>query len=267
MPNVYFAIERLIVKSLSSAWCVRQDGVNAMRQRYPDQSERINFVPTWVDTEVFSPPDDIRKSQLRNQYVEELGIDTHSLWVVSVGRLDSQKDPSLMLAAFDYLVKKGILLTWLVIGDGVLREGLQRQVCEAGLSAQVRFLGLKSPGDIADLLRASDVFALSSAYEGMPMALLEALGSGLPVATTDVGEVRRVVKPGVNGAIAADRSVESFVACLSDVIAHVDQYKGEAAVQAIQDFQPKKVLATVFDNYRLLGRRARESRARTNKIT
>ena len=52
------------------------------------------------------------------------------------------------------------------------------------------------------------------------MALLEALGCGLPAAVTDVGEVRRVVLPGVNGAIAAQRDAAHFAAALDDVLAH-----------------------------------------------
>ncbi|CAM3441391.1 glycosyltransferase family 4 protein [Polaromonas hydrogenivorans] len=258
MPGLYFSIERRAVNALSSAWCVRQEGVRAMHARYPSQAEAIRFVPTWVDTEVFSPLDDAARQALRMRLAAELGLDAGSAWVISVGRLDSQKDPELMLAAVARLVAQGSDLTWLVVGDGVLRAGLERRVADAGLQMRVRFLGLKAPAQIADLMRAADVFALSSAYEGMPMAALEALGSGLPVATTDVGEVRQVVRPGLNGSISADRSEEGFAACLAEVLAQRESYRGEPAVQAIKPFQPAKVLAPVFDTYRQLGRHFRE---------
>lgn len=259
MPELYFSIERLAVNTLSSAWCVHQKGVRAMRERYPNRANQIRFVPTWVDTDVFFPVDETARRTLRRRFSAELGLTTGSSWVVTVGRLDSQKDPELMLAAVARLVAQGTDLTWLIVGDGVLRAGLQRRVAAAGLQARVRFLGLKAQAQVADLLRAADVFALSSAYEGMPMAALEALGSGLPVASTDVGEVRQVVKPGVNGAISADRSEDGFAACLAEVLAQREIFRGDPALHSIQSFQPAQVLGPVFDNYRQL---AQSDRAR-----
>lgn len=257
MPALYFGIERRVVQALASAWCVREEGVRAMRERYPEKADAIRFVPTWVDTEVFYPVAEAARNALRHALATELGIDPRSAWVISVGRLDSQKDPDLLFDAVARLVAEGVDLTWLAVGDGVLRGGLERRVADAGLRSRVRFLGLRSPSQIAELLRASDVFALSSAYEGMPMAVLEALGSGLPVATTDVGEVRRVVHPGLNGAIAADRTPEGFSQCLAQVVAHRNAWRGEPAVQAVQPFRPAQVLAPVFANYRNLGERNR----------
>lgn len=256
LPGLYFWIERRVMASLASAWCVRQEGVAAMKARYPQQAERIHFIPTWVDTDVFSPASDDTREPMRMELAREFLIDPASQWIVSVGRLDRQKDPGLLLKAFARLVADGLNVSWLVIGDGVLRPGLERQVQDAGLASRVRFVGLKAPPSIAKVLRAADVFALPSAYEGMPMALLEALGSGLPVATTDVGEVRRVVKPGVNGHIAETADVQSFAACLAKTLLNSCHLRGEAAVQSTQAFRPAQVLAPVYENYRLLGHAA-----------
>lgn len=253
LPGLYFSIEQRVVNALSSAWCVRQEGVRAMHERYPAQANNIRFVPTWVDTAVFSPLAHAPRLALRQRLGAELKVDTGAAWVISVGRLDRQKDPELLLAAIARLAAQGIDLAWLVVGDGMLRATLERQVAEAGLKARVHFLGLRTPAQIAGLLQVADAFALSSAYEGMPMAALEALGSGLPVATTDVGEVRQVVQPGINGEISVDRSVENFAACLATVLARRESYRGTPAVKATNPFQPLKVLAPIFENYRQLG--------------
>ncbi|MCC6441654.1 MAG: glycosyltransferase [Rhodanobacteraceae bacterium] len=255
MPWMYFTVERWVVQSLSSAWCVRQAGVRSMHERFPYKADAIRFVPTWVDTAVFSPIDDARRQVQRRKLALELSLDIGSVWVVSVGRLDSQKDPALLLDAVARLAGENTDLNWLVVGDGVLRASLEQQVASAGIGARVRFLGLMAPTQIAELLQVADVFALSSAYEGMPMAVLEALGSGVPVATTDVGEVRQVVKPGINGEIASERSAQGFAKCLGTVIARRSYLRGDPAVQAIQAFQPEQVLAPVFANYRRLAGR------------
>lgn len=253
LPGLYFRIEGAVVRALSSAWCVRQEGVQALRERFPAQAEVIRFVPTWVDTDVFSEPDEAGRQRLRAETAQAVGVPLESAWVISVGRLDRQKDPELLFAAFARLVAEGRDLIWLAVGDGALKPGLQRLVEEAGLRSRVRFVGLQSPASIARLLAASDVFALSSAYEGMPMAVLEALGTGLPVATTDVGEVRRVVKPGWNGAISAGHEAEAFAACMAQVLSGADHLRGKPAVEAIGPYQPERVLAPIYENYRRLG--------------
>ncbi len=263
LPGLYFGIERRVVSGLSSAWCVRQEGAQALRERFPAQAATIRFVPTWVDPENFAPVDEDERRRRRAAIAAELGLDPRAQWIVSVGRLDSQKDPALLAGAVARLAAQGRDVAWLVVGDGVLRGALAAQVEADGIAPRVRFLGLQAPAAIARLLTACDVYALSSAYESMPMAVLEALGTGLPVATTDVGEVRQVVRPGVNGAIAASRDLEAFAACLDDVLCHCGQYRGEPALHAVERFRPADVLRPVYDNYRELGTKGK-SGERTN---
>lgn len=262
MPGVYFGIERRVVRQLASAWCVRQEGVEAMRSRFPEKADVIRFVPTWVDTEVFTPPTLDERGALRVRFASEHGLDTGSAWIISVGRLDSQKNPRLMLDAVARLHAQGRDVHWLVVGDGVLRPDLERAAVEAGIAGRMKFLGLMSPAHIAQWLRSADVFALSSAYEGMPMALLEALGSGLPVVTTDVGEVRRVVKPGGNGEIVAVHEAPAFADALSRVLDAAMSLRGEPALKAIQPYQPAAVLEPVYENYRRLAADARRAQQR-----
>lgn len=252
-PSIYFGLERKIFSGLSSAWCVREEGAKSLQARYPSLANHISFVPTWVDTEVFSPCPEETRHALRSAFEKEQGLDARARWIITVGRLDTQKDPMLMLAAFQKLLQSGMAANWLVVGDGVLRSDLESAVNAAGLADHVRFLGLQPPSTIANYLRAADVFALSSAYEGMPMAVLEALGCGLPVATTDVGEVRRVVFPGVNGNIAARRDTSSFAKCLENVVCNANALKGARAFSAIEAFKPNSVLAPVYQKYREIG--------------
>lgn len=253
LPAVYKTIERLAFESFASAWCVRESGVQTLRERFPLQAQNIHFIPTWVDADVFNCVDDDARQVLRHRASQTFQLDEQSQWIVTVGRLDTQKDPMLMLAAFARLRAQGRHVVWLVVGDGVLRADLMRDVATAGLTAFVHFVGLRPPAEIADLLRAADVYALSSAYEGMPMALLEALGCGLPAAVTDVGEVRRVVLPGVNGAIANSRSEDAFAVALADVLDHANQWRGAPTQAAVEAYQPGKVLIQAYANYRALG--------------
>lgn len=256
MPAVYEGMERFVIGRLASAWCVREDGAEALRQRNPEKSDVIKFIPTWVDTEVFKPISLEEKNRYRSQLASELDLALDSTWLVFVGRLDTQKNPALLLETVLRLIAGGERLSLLMIGDGVLRKSLEQQVAQSGAAHAVRFLGLRSPAEIRSVLITADAFALSSAYEGMPMALLEALACGLPVVTTAVGEVSRVVKPGENGAIAAGHSVNDYSVALKDLLKNLDVYGGEPAVAAIRSYVPSKVLEPVYENYRQLGRGA-----------
>lgn len=254
VPALYEAIERRVVESLSSAWCVREEGAQSLQRRYPQLAERIQFVPTWVDTEVFSAPSPARRAEQRERLIRELDLSPTARIVVTVGRLDTQKDPNLLLSAVASLAAAGEDVALLYVGDGVLRAGLAKRVATENVRG-VRFLGLRPPGAIAEILHGVDAFALSSAYEGMPMALLEALGAGVPVATTDVGEVRRVVFPGRTGAIANERTVEAFTTALAAVLGGRGVLTPDNCTAAIIPFTPARVLGPVYDGYRELGMR------------
>ena len=262
LPAAYEAIEHRIMAGLGSAWCVREDGVSTLQTRYPAQAETVRFIPTWVDTDVFFPLATEARAEQRKKLAAKFNLDPAMSWIVSVGRLDMQKNPALLLAAFARLVSAGRSVALLLIGDGALRPDLESRVTLEGMSARVSFLGLRGQDEIAAILAASDVFALASAYEGMSMAVLEALGCGLPVAATDVGEVRKTVFPGMNGALAEDHSVEGFAACLEDVLDHLDHYRGEPAVRSVRAFHPAEILKPVYDNYRELALRQSAKRLR-----
>jgi exopolysaccharide biosynthesis WecB/TagA/CpsF family protein len=249
MPAVYEWVEKQMVRSLSAGWCVRETGVRTLAKRYPSQASQFRFISTWVDTEVFSPLPPEQRAAQRAALAQEWGWRPDTKALISVGRLDTQKDPALMYDAFARLVAQGRDLAWLVVGDGVLRADLQARAQADGLASRIHFLGLKSAAQIAPLLGAVDVYTLSSAYEGMPMALLEGMGCGLPVATTDVGEVRRVVRSGINGKVCEERTPEAFAATMAHVLDNLQAYSGSPALQAIEPYQPAQVLQPVYQNY------------------
>ena len=253
MPGLYERIEQRTMALFDSVWCVRESGVQALRERHPTSKAPIRFIPTWVDADVFYPVDDERRDAIRQGLARQYRLDEAAQWIVTVGRLDTQKNPLLMLEALARLRREHRPVSWLVIGDGVLRREIEQAAAAEGVGANVHFLGLQAPADIANFLRAADVYALSSAYEGMPMALLEALGSGLPAVVTDVGEVRRVVVDGVNGAIVPPGDAAAFASGLATVLDRVETMRGEPAWSAVKPFQPAGVLASAYANYRALG--------------
>ncbi|MEM9056864.1 MAG: glycosyltransferase, partial [Pseudomonadota bacterium] len=100
LPGLYFWLEGLLMKRMTSVYAVREDAVAAFRERYPAMADKFRFTPTWYDPDRFSPVAEAQKTRLRKELLAPFGIAAEDAVVTSVGRLDKQKDPLLMLDAF-----------------------------------------------------------------------------------------------------------------------------------------------------------------------
>jgi glycosyltransferase involved in cell wall biosynthesis len=143
-----------------------------------------------VDTDVFRPDDDLRAEARR---ALDLGAD--DLMVLSVGRMTPQKGQHTLLHALASPELSSVRL--LLVGRGSRQDYLQALAAELGLSDRVRFLGTR--GDVPQLMRAADLFALPSLHEGFGLVLVEALASGTPVVASRVGPVPDIVLEGETG--------------------------------------------------------------------
>jgi glycosyltransferase involved in cell wall biosynthesis len=251
-PGVYEYAERRLLNRTDRVFCVRQSAVDRYRAAYPEIAERIEFIPTWVDTEVFHPPaTPAEAADVRTRHRRQIGVTSDARLLVFVGRLDRQKDPLLLLDAYALCAANDSMLHLVVIGNGALRGEIEAGIASRGLSKRVTLLGALGAADIAQWLRAADLFVLSSAYEGMPIAVLEALACGLPVASTDVGEIRRVVRDGKTGRIAKARDAASLADAMALALEDAEREPPQAeCVAAIQPYRPEIVLATLYDNHR-----------------
>jgi len=139
------------------------------------------------------------------------------LVVVSVGRVQPDKDQLTLLAAFIALRARLPALAdrmrLAIIGDGPLLATLRARVTAAGLDDSVWLPGAR--GDVAEILRSARVFALSSVVEGTPGAALEAMASGLPVVGTAVGGLPEVIEQGVTGLLVAPSDPDALAAALA----------------------------------------------------
>jgi len=153
-------------------------------------SHKIRFLPNGVDAGKFRPDEHDRQCTR-----EVLGIGETFTWL-AVGRFDEAKDYSNMLRAFALVYRKreGLLL---IAGQGPLREEAEGLAKDLMIADSVRFLGVRK--DIPELMNAADAYVMSSAWEGMPIVLLEASSTGLPIVATDVGGNREVVLEGKSG--------------------------------------------------------------------
>jgi glycosyltransferase involved in cell wall biosynthesis len=115
------------------------------------------------------------------------------LRLLNVASLDEKKRHADLLQALARLRARGTTATLDIIGAGGLEPQLRLQVRQLGLGEVVRFLGSRSPAEVAERMRESDLFVLPSRFENLPAVLLEAMASGLPAVATAVGGVPEIV--------------------------------------------------------------------------
>jgi glycosyltransferase involved in cell wall biosynthesis len=158
----------------------------------------LTVVPNGVDADEFRKvPPDARASLRRS-----LGLDESFVWL-AVGRFEVAKDYPNMLHGFARVRERRPRAVLLLVGRGSLQEETEQLVASLGLGGAVRFLGVRR--DVPELMSAADGYVMSSAWEGMPMVLLEAAAAGLPIVTTAVGGNREVVEDGVSGFLVPPR--------------------------------------------------------------
>jgi glycosyltransferase involved in cell wall biosynthesis len=165
-------------------------------------SSRLHLLPNVIDTEQFAP-----------------GPKTSSerLTILAVGRCVPQKRLDRYLSILGKVRREArIAVRGLVLGDGPLRPHLERQAAELGLAPPtVEFRG--NIPDIRNAYREADILLMTSAWEGTPNVVLEAMACGLPVVATDVGGASEIIEHGTTGFLFDPEDEQAAVGLLHDL--------------------------------------------------
>lgn len=218
-------------------------GVEAIRRRIVTPAQlRVTAVTVDANPVVCTP-------ESRRRARTMLGISPSVSVVGTVGRLDYQKAPQDFFRALQALRHRDALGVW--VGAGPLRDDVERQIERAGLHERVLMLGER--GDVRELLPAFDVFAMSSLYEGLPCAIVEAMMAGVPVVATAVNAVSDVVVPGETGLLVPPREPLALAAAIDLVLddiaaARARAQRGRAMLG--DQFKPHRLGAILDDVYR-----------------
>ena len=165
-----------------------------------DPTVNCTLIPNGVDINAFKPL--------------PLVADNGPLKLLCVGRLIERKGQHHLIDAVKQLTYEGIDVELDLVGTGDARSANEAQAARLGLSDRVHFRGYVSREKIAEHYAAADVFVLPSYNEGMSVALLEAMASGLAVVVTATGDTPELIEPEINGLVFDWSDVESLTAHL-----------------------------------------------------
>jgi glycosyltransferase involved in cell wall biosynthesis len=225
--------------------CVsRHDGEQARRLRIVPRG-RLAVIRNGVDPAYVSSS------------VERGAPATRSVPVLTfVGRLAPQKDPLCLLEAV-----RGLSLgSLLMIGEGPLRREIHERIRRHALAGRVTLMDPRP--DIPDVLAASDIFVLPSRWEGLPLAIIEAMMAGLPVVATRVGGVPELVEDGVTGFLVPPGDPKALAAALERLASNAGLRRRMGAAgraKALREFRLERMLSETARLYQDLLAASRET--------
>ena len=206
------AMERWVARR-ASATIVISDAVNRyMTARRVGAAARMTTIPYGIDVTPFDRVTDGEADALRREW----GVERETFVVGFAGRLVEQKSIDTLIRAFALFLRQQPCDARLVIvGEGPLIPILRRFASDEGIASRIVWAGMRE--DIPVVMKAFDVFALTSIFEGFGLVLVEAMAARKPVVATRVSAIPEVVADGETGLLAEPRCPEAIASALAQL--------------------------------------------------
>ena len=223
--------------------------------------KRLNVIPVALSEEIQESVANVYKLNKKNVPVVYNGINLNKfipkdsyqskgkMRFVHVGRFAEQKNHKLLIDAFYEFLQNEKNAELILIGKGELQKKVKKQVCDYQIESNVIFMGERT--DVAEILHMADVFLLPSKYEGMPISIIEAMGTGLPIIATKVGGVPSMIQNNISGILIDCNKktlVQAMLVLRNEKIR--EKLEKEALKKAIRYFSAEKMVNEYIDIYK-----------------
>lgn len=208
---LYYAVDRWSLPFYHHVICVSDDLEERVRA-IGLPPERVTLLQNAIDEKLFSRRYAPSQSALRQDWETPAG----RLVIGAVGRLSPEKAFNHLIRATATLIGEGHDLELWIAGDGEAREELAAMIQSLGVGDRVKLLGFVS--DTLGLYHAMDLFVLSSLREGLPNVVLEALAMGVPVVSTAVAGVPKMITDGKEGLLTPIGDVAALTAAMRTAV-------------------------------------------------
>jgi glycosyltransferase involved in cell wall biosynthesis len=224
LPRTHVFAESLAVRRAAAAWVYNAEAARRLGASAPG----VRAGQNWYDDVVFRPRERVSRD---------------ALTVGWIGRFEPSKDPLRAVSVFAELARRGVQFRGWLAGSGTLDGAVRREAEAQGVAGQVSLPGTVSPSEVARLLEETDVLLVTSLWEGQPRAVLEALGAGVPVVSTAVGDVPEIVQEGVTGFVSRSGTPAKLAELVVDA-ARLSDRDGIAA--SVASHRASQVIGALF---------------------
>ena len=149
-----------------------------------------------------------------------IALAPHGPLILHVGRFCRQKNHSGILDVFERVLKSAPNAHLILVGDGPLRDAVERDIKKRRLGHSVRVLGLRS--DVPSIMQSSDVLLFPSFHEGLPIVLTEASAAGLPVVTSRIPGITEAIEDGLTGLLHDVQDVDGMATSVLKILHEPD---------------------------------------------
>lgn len=242
IPWLYKFAEHKAVSSSGHVHVVSQSGLHYLQEQYANQSHTFTFQPTGYNEEIFFIRNTINNNANTSLYPSP---NPHRHKILFAGRLEEQKNPLLALDTF-FTLRKQINAQLIIAGDGSLMPTMRQHCNDSPYKNDICFLGGINSTTLADWMNQCSVFLMTSHFEGMPITVLEALACGLPVVSTNVGEIHQTIQDGINGRIASESNPQHLAAALLEILTSPRQFQRTVCADSVNSFRNTAVMDTLY---------------------
>lgn len=204
-------LERIAAKCSTKIICVSENDKKEGIKRKIAKEDKFLVIKNGIRWEIKGSREGARK---------KLKIRENELIFGMVGRFAYPKNPILFLKAAKEMIKNYSRTKFTLIGGGPLLKECQNFVKENKLENNIFLLGKKIPEETWEILLGFDIFVLASKFEGLPLTIIEAMFTGLPVIATNVGGVNELVKNNKNGFLIKPNSIKELIQKMIYFIEH-----------------------------------------------
>jgi glycosyltransferase involved in cell wall biosynthesis len=226
--KVYKIIDLFCLKRYEQVICVSDD-LQATCLKAGVRKDRCHWINNAIDTTQF------RRSLSILEAKQKFGLDPSRRLIGAVGRLSVEKGFDILVRAVQHLLAAGLNVELIIVGEGDERKRLESQIAELNLQDRIKLLGFRS--DTVELYQAFDLFALSSYREGLPNVLLEAMALEVPVVSTNVAGIPKLVTHQQDGLLVEPGQPESLANAMQSVLENspLSRSLSQAARKTIED--------------------------------
>jgi len=238
---IYYSVERWLARYTDMLITINREDYERAKNSF--KAARVEYLPgVGLDTKKFGQP--VVDKLLKRR---EIGIPEEALVVLSVGELNKNKNHETVIKALAQLNNPNIFYVICGAGD---REGYLKDLAASlGIADQVKLLGYRR--DIREIHKATDLFVFPSYREGLPVSLMEAMASGLPVVCSNVRGNIDLIEDGKGGYMVEPDDINGFAIGINEVLENIAlrERMGNENQFKVKQFGAESVLVSLLNIY------------------